>query len=115
MSEAKPPSQKSESDATVEMTKRIPDGTPPAQMTAPAPGGSQMVARTPKVKIKAIRDINISEEPGEMKVLKPGEIGEVTQAQAVEFCDRKFRGNYPYSGERYEDTQPAAIVRAVRV
>lgn len=109
MSEIKPPTQKSESDATVEMNKPI------VQMTAPAPDGAKMLAPGAKVKIKAIRPINISTDPTAQKILTEGEVAEVTPAQAAEFCDKKFRGNYAYSGERYEDKQPAVIVRAVRV
>lgn len=115
MADEKPPIKPSESDASVEMNKPAPGALSPAQMQAATADTTKMVAPGTKVKIKAIRDINISKTPGEQKILKPNEVAEVTPEQAIEFCDHKFRGNYPYSGERYEDAQPAAIVRAVRV
>lgn len=113
----KPQRETTGSNASVESNKQVPgteNPTPPAQMTAPAHEGAKMVAPGRKVKIKAIRDINIGTAK-EMNILKEGQTAEVTEEQAVEFCDKGFRGLYPYSGERYEDKQTSVIHRAVRV
>lgn len=62
------------------------------------------------VKIRALTAIAIGKD-----VFEAGQEVEVTEEQAVEFCDRKFKGNYAFSGER--DTRDATfrtIVRAER-
>lgn len=84
-------------------------------MTAPAGNTTNMTAPTPRlVKIRALKPIRTAEGVH----LEPGQVGEVTEEWAKEFCDRKFRGSYRFSGERRgskEDLDLCVTVRAERV
>lgn len=84
-----------------------------AQMAAPA-APTKMVA---KVKIKATQPIDIGTAQAP-RVLEPGDEAEVDDATAKEFCDRKFVGNYAFSGEQggaSAEQNRHIVTRAVRV
>jgi hypothetical protein len=49
------------------------------------------------VKIKTLRAINVGTALEPM-IVEPGQIIKVTEAQAKEFCDRKFAGYHPFYG-----------------
>ncbi len=76
-----------------------------------------------KVKIKTLRDICVP-SLGDA-IIKPNEVVEVTEAEAKEFCDRKFDAYSPFYGTKPEigplsegGPDPLArkiITRAVRV
>jgi len=52
-----------------------------------------------KVKIKTLRAIQI-----DGNIIEAGKVIEVTEAQAAEFCDRKFAGYMPFYGNKPEGT-----------
>lgn len=66
------------------------------------PDTTKLVAdpkRTKLVRIKALADIRLSDG----KILKPGEIAEVSESDAAEFCSHpKAEGHYAFSGTRPE-------------
>lgn len=73
----------------------------------------KMVRTQGKVKIRVVRAIRIDDN-----VLEPGTVAMVDEADAVEFCDRKFSGYHAFSGERYDadgDTPKQQVQRAVRL
>lgn len=92
------------------------------QAVEQAPEGSpDVVKKAKKVKIKAIRSIQVGGH-----IHEPGSIVEVTEDEAKEFCDRKFAGYMPFYGTKPESNamlnegapDPLAtkqIVRAKRV
>jgi hypothetical protein len=59
---------------------------------------TEMVAASDKkakmVKIKALRDIRV-----DGKMVKPGEVVEVSSEEAQDFC-KKYQGAFGFSGER---------------
>lgn len=100
---------------------------------ATAGGGSattKMVARPAAVrlvKIRALRDIQWKEPrermegedefsyrraPYHLHTLREGEVAEVPEAVAAEYCDKTFVGTYNFFGERSNhDEHPRHIIR----
>lgn len=77
-------------------------------------GTSQLVA-TPAgvprlVKVRALQPIRPS---GQQNIYAPGEIVEVTEEDAKEFCDRVFVGNYGMSG-MFPEQQAEAIRHRIK-
>ena len=90
------------------------------------PKETKMVAgqkpTTKMVKIQALRDIRIDRPGPDGKTqhlnVKRGEVVEVTESEAKEFCDKIFKAHYAFSGERYEtdgEVRKHHIVRAKRL
>lgn len=83
-----------------------------SNMTAP-PAASNMVAAPAKkkVKIRALQPIAV-----DGVTLAVGVVTEVDEEVAVEFCDKKFKGQYSFSGERgINSAERHMLVRAERV
>jgi hypothetical protein len=77
------------------------------------------VKQTKMIKIKATQPIRLDRESnGKLSSVdvQPGTVVEVTEEEAQEFCDRKFKGYHAFDGERSEKDAPRSeITRAVRV
>lgn len=70
---------------------------------------TEMVAPS-KVKIRALRTIEING-----RQIAKDAIVEVSEDEAKEFADHKFKGQFAFAGERINDRTRHEIVRAVRV
>lgn len=76
-------------------------------MTAPAPQTKRMV------KIRALTNIWVTQ--GNEKIgLAPGAVAEVSEAEAAEFCDRIFTGQFGPSGEHSTSFAEANRVKTKR-
>ena len=92
------------------------------QPTTPTPAATDVVV-VKKVKIKALRDIAVPSLDN--AIILKDQVVEVTEAEAKEYCDRKFDAYSPFYGTKPEigplaesGADPLArrvITRAVRV
>jgi hypothetical protein len=65
------------------------------------------------VKIKTLKDIRLDPEE---RVITAGQVVEVTEEQAQEFCDKVITGHFNHSGERdIQSTERHKVKRAERV
>lgn len=76
------------------------------ELVAKKPEGKVEMVAPKKAKIKALRNLTI----GETTVAK-GSIVEVDETLAKELCDKKFVGNYSFSGERSNEDAERHVVR----
>ncbi len=91
--------------------------TQPTQMTNPPVKSTKMVAAAPKtVRVKLLRDCTL-EDQGNIhpQVTKAGSVVTVTEENAKKLCDRHYKGNFAFSGERYEEQNVQKIYKAERV
>ncbi len=89
--------------------------TPASQasnMTAPQTASNMVAAQAKKkVKIRVLQPIVV-----DGATMAVGLVTEVDEEVAVEFCDRKFKGHYSFSGERgINSAERHIMVRAERV
>lgn len=71
--------------------------------------------KTKMVKIRAKSPIRLDRGKDTVS-LAEGEVAEVTEAEAKEFCDKKFDAGFDFGGERSVQTSTRhTIVRAERV
>lgn len=68
---------------------------------------ADQTTKTKLVKIRAITPI----APDGVNTVAPGGVVEVSEAAAKEFCDRVFKGNYSFGGERSNQTAERHMVR----
>jgi hypothetical protein len=67
------------------------------RMIQPLPSNTKMI------KVKAIRSFSYTARNGKKTMADPGSEVEVPENEAKEILERKYKGNYGFSGERYNN------------
>lgn len=86
--------------------------SPQTKLTNPPADQTKMTTEPQAVKMVKIRCLlPVCTDPVTGFVNKVGDVIEVTEEHAKEFCDREFKGTYPFFGERYSDESAGQTVR----
>jgi hypothetical protein len=70
-----------------------------SEATTPAAEAAKPVKM---VKIKALRDVQVNRGTKDERIVLPGTICMVTEEEAKDLCDTKFRGYHPFYGNMPE-------------